>query len=70
MSVANIKICDVFDEDNLCVVGSYLVGSHGLSFRFTFAVKSISFGRYPPISLTPFGRCPPISLTPFVDVLL
>jgi len=36
MSVAYVKICNVFDEDNLCVVGLYLIRFHGLSSRFPF----------------------------------
>jgi len=36
MSVAYLKICDVFDKDNLCVVGLYLIGFHGLSSLFPF----------------------------------
>jgi len=57
----------VFDEDNLCVVDSYLVRSHGLSSWFPLPLTWFFFCRCPPISLAHFCKCSPISLVPPVS---
>jgi len=38
-----MTICNVFDEDNLCVVGLYLMGFHRLSSLFPFLLTRFPF---------------------------